>query len=132
MVIVRWFVAFLWWPNSRLFHDVVQVLTSCFIAGHFLGATSKKPAELEVCYINDAAFDDDTVKEEDEDNDDENGAQQFGPEEANLGQDPEPSEPAQFPRSKSDWEAFRNPSLLSAAQEPIRNRFDSILTFQYL
>ena len=98
----------------------------------FLGATSKKPAELEVCYINDAAFDDDTVKEEDEDNDDENGAQQFGPEEGNLGQDPEPSEPAQFPRSKSDWEAFRNPSLLSAAQEPIRNRFDSILTFQYL
>ena len=79
----------------------------CFCSG----TSSKKPAELEVCYINDAAFDDDGVKDDD---DDTNDAKEGCSDQAELGQDPEPT---QFPRSKSDWEAFRNPNLLSFSKD---------------
>ena len=84
---------------------------------------SKRAGDLEVCYINEIAFDDDRIREEsDEDEDEENifpdsSIAEAGPPE------PDSAEPGRFPRSKSDWEAFRNPGLLSvAAAAPTREQ----------
>ena len=58
-----------------------------------------------MCYINETAFDDDPIKEEDE----EDVEQTVSEVQADS------IEPGRFPRSKSDWEAFRNPTLLRLA-----------------
>jgi hypothetical protein len=59
-----------------------------------------------VCYINETAFDDDPIKEEDEEDVEQTVSEV---------QAADSIEPGRFPRSKSDWEAFRNPTLLSLA-----------------
>ena len=74
----------------------------------------KKPAELEVCYINEIAFDDDPIKEEEEEESSEHTNLESQIQEE-IRPDPDTAEPGRFPRSKSDWEAFRNPTLLSLA-----------------
>lgn len=100
------------------------------LAGSFGGAdfqetgpkrgASKKTADLEVCYINETAFDDDPIKEEDEEDIEEIVSEVKA----------DSIEPGRFPRSKSDWEAFRNPTLLSLAapKEERGNRYSSTLS----
>jgi hypothetical protein len=82
---------------------------------------SKRAGDLEVCYINEIAFDDDRIREE-SDEDEENNFPNSSIAEAGPPE-PDSAEPGRFPRSKSDWEAFRNPGLLSvAAAAPTREQ----------
>ena len=74
-----------------------------------------------MCYINEIAFDEDPIKEEGEE--EEEGQKE------EVRPDSESAERGRFPRSKSDWEAFRNPSLLtfSAPQEERTNKRSEIV-----
>lgn len=80
---------------------------------------SKKAADLEVCYINETAeLEEDPLKDDDDDEEDyepvETQVRVQLPQAHPAQPDPSLSEPGRFPRSKSDWEAFRNPQLACA------------------
>jgi len=108
-----WSIVFKVWQT-------ISIKTKRFLHGY--PGASKKTADLEVCYINETAFDDDPIKEEDEEDIEEIVSEVKA----------DSIEPGRFPRSKSDWEAFRNPTLLSLAapKEERGNRLKHNFSFE--